>query len=545
MRSVVAAAMLVVVAASQFAFAQNAAMFRDHMLFTAFVHGNETEFENRWNSSLNLNYTRIKVTSFETYMGPFGLHMGTAKFYVDGDGVRCDRNETLAPSENRSWFDPCVTRDEFDMSLLGWREIEGLLLEMEPMYLFRHLAISELWSNFTEAAGPPSSTKWKWRLHADRIGEIEEPHVGRVELQPGEGAMWGTVCFEAIPFELAVAICNNIFPGTTSAKSYRAAGGRGFIAAFDINNRRGIVNASLGSQTQKNNLCTHRDDLGLICGPNVTRAAYPFPEREPALFHLTHGEMIDWKIEAATVGAIPPGSILRLEHFMLNMTQGQHNMTPQHNLTFLLFGDAGFTSRDLDWIVQHTNPWVLNDSMISHLSSTVPTEPRFFEHPSNIGKAKFEVALHVFEMELRFELDRVLVRDSVLFVFCQNDSHTSTATGATVHTCWVDFENAVEAAKAVEAANLSELRDVASGTDVTPSNNNAAPSPSSSGVSSGAVAAIVICVLVVVGGVAAAGVIVMRRRAALAASARSVSQNDIDENLMSVQDDQKVLSGEV
>ena len=536
MQSVLIAALLLAVA--PVAFSQDGPR-HDHMLFTAFVHGNATEFQNRWYERLHLNSSRIKVTSFESYIGPFGLQMGTAKFYVDGDGARCDQNDTLPPSPDRPpWQDPCMPReDDFDMYLLDWRGVEDALLALDPMYLFFHLEISELWSNITEPSGAPSSTKWKWRLGADGMGGIEEPHVGRVELQPGEGAMWGSVCFEAIPFELAVAICNNIFPGTTSAKSYRAAGGGGFIAAFDLNNRRGVINASLGSQTQKNNMCLHNGDLGLVCGPNVTVAARPHSEDEVAQFHITYGEMIDWKIEAATVGAIPPGSIQRLETVLHNFDQ--------HNLTFQLFGDAGFTARDLDWIVQHTNPWVLNDSMITNLWSTVPTEPRFIETPTyDLGKAKFEVGLRVFEMELWFELDRALIRDSVLAVRCENDTHSSANTGAMVHTCWVDFENSVEAAKAVEAANLNELHDVSSGTDETPSSNGA-PSATSSSSDAGTVAAVVIGVLVVVGAIGAAGVVIVRRRAARQASARSVSQYDIDESLVSVEDDHKVLNGEV
>lgn len=551
MRSVAVAALLLGVVATLFttptiASAQGE-FFQNKVLFTAFVHGNQSEFQSNFETHLHLNSSRVTVTSFDTYMGPFGLHMSTAKFYLNGEGVHCDHNATLAPSDNRSWLDPCVTKSEFDMSLIGWQELEVLLLRMDPMHQWHMLGISEIWGNFTNSSVAPSTTMWKWRLHADGIGmSVEQPRVGRVELQAGEGAMWGTVCFEAIPFELAVAICNNMFPGTTSAKSYRAGGGRGFIAAHNLHHHHGIVNASLSSRTQKDNLCLHRNDLGLVCGGNVTQAPHHVVNQlEPAMFHITHGGFIDWKIEGATVGAIPPGSIMKLHHHHHNegMPFSNHtvfNGSGYHfdsNLTFMLLGDAGQTSRDLDWILQHTNPWVLNETNITHMSSTIFVEPRFFPDPSyDIGKASFEVALHVFEFQLWHELERVLVGDSVRFVHCINDTHVLSSTGATVKTCWVEFTNTVEAAKAVNAANLALIHDVYEATDRSPTSDSGAPgnagsAPSSGGANGGTIAAIVISVLVVVG-VVGVLVVLHYRRTARANSAATTHQ-DFDANLVS------------
>ena len=518
--------------------------FQNKMLFTAFVHGNQSEFQNNFETHFHLNSSRVNVTSFETYMGPFGLHMATAQFYFNGESVKCEHNATLAPSENRSWLDPCVTKSEFDMSLIGWQELEVLMLEMDPMHQWRMLGISELWGNFTNSSVAPTTTKWKWRLHADGIGQsVEQPRVGRVELQAGEGAMWGTVCFEAIPFELAVAICNNMFPGTTSAKSYRASGGRGFIVAHNLHHRHGIVNASLSSRTRKDNLCLHRNDLGLVCGGNVTQPPHHMNEHEPSLFHIAYGDFIDWKIEGATVGAIPPGSIMKFDHHhhqagtpFTNHTVHNGTWFPHHNnLTFMLFGDAGQTSHDLDWILQHTNRWVLNETNISHLSSTIPIEPRYFPDPSyDIGKASFEVALDVFEFHLWGELERVLIGHSVRYVHCVNDTHVLSSTGATAKTCWVEFANVVEAAKAVNAANLGELHNVYEATDRSPTpsaatDNTGASSPSSA-TNGGTVAAIVISVLVVVGVVGVLAVLQFRRTSRANSAAKT---HHIDENLVS------------
>ena len=465
------------------------------------------------------------------------------------------------PSGSASTTDPCIPVGPDDLSLSSWNDIQDMLTQKAPQELYSMLNITEMWTNITSPSGVATSynASWEYRLVVDANPGVLFPRVGRVEVRAGGGGtMWGSICAKnPVSAEVALRLCNAMYPGTTSAKPYYARGGRGFIALADVwvattlgnGTVVATINGTISSPVTKRNSCTHKFDLGLVCGSNVTYE--PSGSAAPVLFAYnytptTSSSSVQQALDTITMHSIAATSIA--------VSDG----TPNDGLTTSLYLSGGQSQRDEEWILEDSNPWSLasvgvrdlfGDMQIQprdlglpptttttaaatatststtatttstpHISSSTTTTTSAPSTTSTSAPSTFKVTFGVnsttTSSELQTALAPIVNQSSIATVKCEATTTTSAtnsaAAGAGVRVCVVEFYSQMAAQKAVEAGTGGSISFVYS----------AALEGDSSGDDSGGgfegddsiVGVAVVIVAVAAIGSAVAAVVIYRRR---------------------------------
>ena len=164
---------------------------------------------------------------------------------------------------------------ELNLGTLPSELLELIITMTYDGTLWDYFRIYEQRDNLTTPSGPVDPNVFTWRLYLEAVDEALTDRFGRVMLQPGADAMVGTACSYGTDQTAALTICRTRIPteGLATLIPYFRPyhGGVIYLSNVHCNDTTRVDKCDYVASTQfeKNNPCTHLQDVGVLCGRAV------------------------------------------------------------------------------------------------------------------------------------------------------------------------------------------------------------------------------------------------------------------------------------
>ncbi|CUF64351.1 Hypothetical protein, putative, partial [Bodo saltans] len=277
------------------------------------------------------------------------------------------------------------TAGEMNLGILPSEILEMIAAETAAATLWDDFGIFEQRDNLTKPDGPLNPDRSTWTFSLESLDTSLEDKFGRVTLQPGKDAMYGTICSIGTDKTAALALCQQRNPSTRMAAlipfMQPRVGGVIYLSHMRCNDTTRMDSCTFDTSTfwEKNNLCSHLQDTGVLCGRGVIEdpeepisyAAYvQMPQLDP---QFCENVTLQFTNRISAVTGLPPSRFMI--HECTNVAgQGsvtvppmqptQEPLLPQYlvNFTFSSSNNVSELTRgDLDLILQATNQWAVSE----------------------------------------------------------------------------------------------------------------------------------------------------------------------------------------